>query len=576
MQPARGPGFHSRLAFYILIGVAFAVILVITATKVIFRAPEHDEAELLHAAWLMAHGGRIWIDFFENHAALYVAVNSWIFNTDSVLFALYAKYVHLIVYYLTAYLFGHACCLWLGIADRQRVPFLLLSLLVFVILTWPCDVGMVRPENFSVAALMIGIVSGYYIRAGRAPVDYALSFLSAVCLALAVSLSLRSLFLVIAAAVLIVASLRTHRALVGLLSTACIGVAGVILLDLHVAPLSLYFFWLVDFNGHLRPFHQTLPPAAYSSLAVGLLSIGASCAGLIAGGIAKSRPHVAPALGRIVNRVGKLHVRRLFLAQAVVLIYWAYAFGDNSWGRQSFSGVAVATSFCASVMLALALEFMRPAPSGSPNQGGTGLSSLRTALPSVKARAQAPAAFVVVCLAGIALAGGVIGLAYIAVDKVVAMIARLQPAGMWDDVSLALSEGDYKLQRANDLLPLSESRNLGEWILWSKRECQLFRNERVLLTPPRHPICARDASFYWYGGIHISAMAREHLPFKPRPPFEVAQEIVRVRPVLMDIYFLGDVWPAPKVEALLARDYVLLQSDRLANWAWLRKDFLTR
>jgi hypothetical protein len=89
-----------------------------------------------------------------------------------------------------------------------------------------------------------------------------------------------------------------------------------------------------------------------------------------------------------------------------------------------------------------------------------------------------------------------------------------------------------------------------------------------------------DASFYFYAGEHFRAMADAHSDFTPRPPYAVVQDILRNKPALIDgDYNDGPLGPKelarPDVEKMLQTEYVVINSPRLGNWAWLRKDFPT-
>jgi hypothetical protein len=147
---------------------------------------------------------------------------------------------------------------------------------------------------------------------------------------------------------------------------------------------------------------------------------------------------------------------------------------------------------------------------------------------------------------------------------------------MLRDLALVNDERSFELRDPDELPALSETRNLGEWLLWSKRECAMFRRERILTIPTRHPVCADDASFYWYGGVHIRAMARQHIPFAPHPSYAVLREdILREKPAFIESGFLNDnVLPDPDVTGLLDREYVRIQWGR-NEFAWIRADLLS-
>src|SRR5262249_4054748 len=113
----------------------------------------------------------------------------------------------------------------------------------------------------------------------------------------------------------------------------------------------------------------------------------------------------------------------------------------------------------------------------------------------------------------------------------------------------------------------------------SRRECRLFRNQRVLMVPVRHPVCVEDASFYGYAGEHFRAMADAGVGFVPDPPYDVVGDILKTRPVLIENDTingpLSDRDQAnPQIAELLRRDYTPVHSDISGHWAWIRTDFL--
>jgi hypothetical protein len=306
---------------------------------------------------------------------------------------------------------------------------------------------------------------------------------------------------------------------------------------------------MVQFNSKLLPYTRALWQASYGSIALGLVSIvmtAIGAAGLIFG---RSTPTMA---------LGLLADRRLVSVQVVMVACWAFLFVDHHWGRQSFGAISVATSAYAAVLLAIAFKISE-------------FVSFAMGLQAFKLPRRLQIGLVIVFMIVVA------PFAYWSAGKIGGMVARLQPAGMLTDLHLASNESSYRLRDPNDLPPLSEVRNLGEWLLWSRRYCDLFRNERILTIPTRHPVCARDATYYWYGGIHFRTMARERVAFTPDPPYNVTEDVLKAKPAFIDQGFLDEsVLPEPRVEAMLNNEYVRIRSEPIGNWAWLRKDFVAR
>ncbi|MDB5601058.1 MAG: hypothetical protein JWN71_3102 [Xanthobacteraceae bacterium] len=548
-----------RIALYVVPGFALAGLLAIIVSKVIFRAPEYDEAEVLHASWLIANVGRIWVDVFEHHSPLFNTINARIFDTNAPFFALYAKLTALFSYLLGSFLFALASYLWLNVARRWRLSFLLYAQAAYLFLTWPVDLGVVRPENYSMLALMVGSLFGYGIVNSRSFRFYAYCFFCAFFLAVAVSFSPRTIFLSAAVGLLVIWTRRDRGSWIAFAVMIGLGGGAAIALNLTIAPLSGFLLWMVQFNSKLLPYTRALWQASYGSIAVGLVSVAATCVGLAAfmiGGAA--RQNNGPGRATPATILALLAGRRLLGAQAVMLVCWAFLFVDHHWGRQSFGAIAVATSAYTAVFLAILFKTFDLISIASRMQG--------FALPRLL-----PAALV----AALLIVG--LPLAYWSAGKIGGMVARLQPAGMLTDLAITSNEQSYRLQNPNDLPPLSEAGNLGERLLWSRRYCELFRNERILAIPTRHPVCARDATYYWYGGIHFRAMARERVAFTPDPPYNVAEDVLKTKPAFIDVGFLDEsVLPDPRVEAMLKDAYVPIHSNLIGNWAWLRKDFLER
>jgi hypothetical protein len=532
-----------------------AILIIITSAKVLFLPPEHDEAELLHASWLIAQGGAVWIDFFENHLPLYLEINAALLDPNSPFFVLQAKITALAVYHLTSWIFATEFTHHLELPQTAKPVFIPLAAAIFIVLTWPVDVGMVRPENYAVAAAMAALCVMRLLRFEALLAARAASLCIGLLLAIAVSLSLRSILISAAGAIWFAVMVKDHSRRNGLLLLAVVGAAAIVAVDLHLASFELYYRWMVEFNGQIRPIRRDFPAAAYGSLAILVLSIPCVAVACI---LAWSRNGKASVQARwpSIAWPTRRQVRPLLAIQLVVVMQWLYAFFDNSWGRQSFSGVAVASTVLAVSVLAMIFKACMNLP-----------------MPRI-------------CVADFRRAKGAIALlaalgagataATLAAVKIDAMISRLQPAGTWRDLLLTRQTHEFALAPGEALAPLNESRNLAEWLLWARRQCLLFRNERVLLNATRHPVCVRDVSYYWYGGIHISAMALDGVPFVPIPPYRLAHDVAHLRPVLIDINSLKDFTPAPQVEAMLDQEYRPLRTIRSGHWGWIRNDFATR
>jgi hypothetical protein len=69
-----GRGRHHLLLLAVVAALAVILVLQIEATRAeLGRRPDYDETQFAHEAWLLAHGQRIYRDFFDSHPPLFVA-----------------------------------------------------------------------------------------------------------------------------------------------------------------------------------------------------------------------------------------------------------------------------------------------------------------------------------------------------------------------------------------------------------------------------------------------------------------------------------------------------------------------
>ncbi len=824
-----------RILPYLAPAALLSLLLLRMGSIVITEIPNHDEAELLHASWLMAHGAIPWIDFFENHSPIYLWLNAKLLSPDAVFYVVQARVFHFLIYLCGAALFAWACYVWLGVERAFSRSFLLLSAIVYFSLTWPVDFGLVRPEAYAFAVLFCGAVFAH-AKSARS-----LMF-GGVLLALAATLSPRAAPLSVIVELVCIARLSGYRARVQLLMIFAAGAALTVLLNAAAAPLDGFYRWLINFDGHIRPYRRALPTAAFTSVSIALLALTVSAVAPI---------FIKPVHIRSVQAtLGRL-ATALAIGPPVIIGMWAYVFLDKSWGREGFGGIAVASAFYVCVLIAVGQRLYRrrglkrfllwlvltfsqgisvlwkagasPAPetflikhdrlrvrpivwrwrqaglagilivaigglfrvglgsglmhwvhaapawlhrqfADTPQvppllrenisvlryflwpgwilvpgffilaalalHGAFGLSPWRRALnAAIALRVQ----FVLLAVGGAALLGMVLGgaphlaapligwpPAGLATGFAVAMaVAVVWPSLRWSmgvfaaviagggiglgglppakvafgaaigiavplllrwffarralvffvdaegrikplpgpswrristlPVDLALpsdrrgpiviskllatgfmlltclglgallhiedtvldeagrlnekgnlaafqavrDENAVPLTQAEDLLPLTQAMNLGQWVQWSRRYCMLLRNDHVAMDPNWHPVCVRDSSFYWYGGGPIQAMRKEHVPFVPSPPFAVDRDLMKTRPVLIDAMYLAqngyppdlgarapeDMFPArngysPAFSAMLTQDYVPLKDRDHQVWAFARRDWL--
>ena len=810
-----------------------AALLAAIGTIVTIEPLGHDESELLHAAYLVAHGAVPWVDFFENHSPIYFWINAHLLAPDSILFAFYARLFHFTIYLLGACLFGIAGALWLDIERRLRWPFLLLSLTVYLPLSWTVQLGIVRPEGLSFAALFSAAIAAHYAALSGANRLWHLA--CGTLLALSALISMRTVPLCAIIGLLAILRAGGNCARVGVGALLAVGALPVIAWMAMTAPISGYYLWLIDFNGHYVPYApRKLPTSAYFSIGVDLLAIAATT---IAATLLWAQNRGAAIAERLIATAGRRSVIALLVAGGAIALCWIFVLADPVWGAQGFTGIVVASTFYICTLMWIAFRHYRdggpeifllwlglasmdwlsgivramrspgrPRPQGRhavpfaigvvvsvaaamyilphlPYPGPIGrliilvqqrqsvrldlataigwpgwiliplglgllaLTPLFSATASRQCRAYATALairiqFVLVAIsatdllaailqdaaiwlhlrhgpspdtanavaAAVALglqwpgtrpvgwgyvavavfaqfalalsspsqaaAGALLGIVTVitirnwcaargfmfAVDRRGRVISRPGPSlrriGMlfsralgiarpphtdattphdpsWRKLPrppersqicedprtpfigvtaatlcfalicwgltqtpnftslryelslqhpdynfaylhLALTEDPYQLHALEELIPLNERQNLGQWILWSHRYCQLLANETVEMRPTMHPVCVKDASFYWYGGQDILRMWDAHVPFTPQPPYNLANDIRKNKPAIMDVIFLQLNIPSRDLDPMLAREYVRLGDPNDKDSILVRKDWLRR
>jgi hypothetical protein len=82
-----------------------------------------------------------------------------------------------------------------------------------------------------------------------------------------------------------------------------------------------------------------------------------------------------------------------------------------------------------------------------------------------------------------------------------------------------------------------------------------------------HPVCVKDASYFWYGANQVIATQNHYQDFLPTPAPELAKDILRNRPLALSKRFLGhNSVNGSEINALLESSY----DDE--GWVWLRRD----
>jgi len=342
-------------------GLVVTSLIVMTGAIALLDVPSFDEMEMMHVFYLLWNGKTLWVDFFEHHSPLYFWLNSHLLSPGWVLFALEARAFHFLIFAATSFLFALTCERLFAIEHHIRMPFRLLCLIAFVSFSWPTDIGAVRPDTYAFFVLMCGTVLAC---PAKRPTKLILlrSVAIGACFAAAISFSPRTLPFVAGFLALTLVLQRKWSDRFAHASALAGGVLLVVVADFLIAPPEGYYRWLVEFNGHLRPLRRDIPGAATSCVGIAVLavlSIGLASIRMLRG-----------------RRREPSHETIMLLATAIVVILsWIYLFADNSWGRQSFGGVAVATAFLVCCLISIPLRvfgFSFPSSLASPPALTTG------------------------------------------------------------------------------------------------------------------------------------------------------------------------------------------------------------
>jgi hypothetical protein len=139
-----------RVAAALLAGLVLALQLVSIVRRA-DRAPDKDEPEYLHAAWLMSHGERVYESFFEHHPPFLFAALESVASDD------------VPAYFVRARLLSGACA-WLALASfaailwrlRPEAAPIALALLFIAQPLWTAGLTAARVEPFAMAFFWAG------------------------------------------------------------------------------------------------------------------------------------------------------------------------------------------------------------------------------------------------------------------------------------------------------------------------------------------------------------------------------------------------------------------------------------
>lgn len=539
----------------------------------LYLRPGYDEVEFLHAGWLLAHGKQVFVEFFEHHSPLLFWFLSQILDVDSAWYAPAARLIFLGMLVLSAILFARGMTQWLGLAQgagRRRVAWIAYIAFLAVIVASATDVNrpdmveLIRPETVALLAVILAWHAGRYVGAADPWRAWPACFAWIGAALLSVALTPRALPAAIILILMWEPALVSFGQRIRLWAVGLACVAAIAVAHLSFAPPFELYDWLVAFNGMVRPTHRIFPWGP------GILSIALSLA-IVLGRLyfeisarARDPRSMAYALG---------NDRRLRLLEALIVVQWVWVLVDRRWFAYSFTflGLFVVVwyvTFAARVLVpgdrAPAIDAASPPGRWKP----------------VRLRAT-PVVALAVCL----------------------MLWTTPPLwkpmeiyrfrSVWaaaSDLSAAVSTPEKAARRLDEsAAPISRFNlervhDLGAWVLASQGLCAALHGQAGLFEVRYHPVCADDASYYWFMPEILTTMHLAGSPFEYYHDFDNIEhrynptaDILRARPAVIVGTILDDggntesglrftLFPNPELEALLRRDYVDIK------WASVRRD----
>lgn len=233
----------------VLLIVAVAVVG-LQGLRMLVQPIDYDAMEFLRAGWMMAKGKQPFIDFFQNHSPLYLALLAHAYDPLSPYYPIWTLVSHQLVIVAAAGLFATTLAgLVSPVPGYGRRPLVLGGFILFVALSPIIRGAIIRPET--PAILMAMVAWALCCRQGW------LSVLATMgSLGLAVLLSPRAApfgLAVLAWAVWQAPSCRR----VGRFMVAGVVAGAALLYGLsRVARLDLVWHWVVEFNRHLTVLHH--------------------------------------------------------------------------------------------------------------------------------------------------------------------------------------------------------------------------------------------------------------------------------------------------------------------------------
>jgi len=223
-----------RAAAAILLVILFALQAWAIA-RLATREPNIDEIETLHASWLMAKGGQLYVSFFEHHSPLLYAAVERVASDDVVAFFERARLLSGAFGIIA--LLAFAALLW---RVRPEAPVIAVGLVFASAMLWTLDFADVRAEPFALAFFWTGAALVLLPRnaiAGGIGVAF---------VAMAAMWSPKWPLCSLVVVAFWIADLHRHR-LVAIATAIALTMAALFVMS-RIAPLDRTWFFMVGFN----------------------------------------------------------------------------------------------------------------------------------------------------------------------------------------------------------------------------------------------------------------------------------------------------------------------------------------
>jgi hypothetical protein len=514
-----------------------AAIFAITITFVTFinsvcAPPINDEVEFLHAAWLMQHGERLFIDFFEHHSPLFFELLARGFYPDVVRNVVLVRLTCTFSFILSAILFSFVFSEE-GAADAPGLTRTrrLIFYIVFVVLLWLCATNEIRPETFAVLSLTLSVFISRWISNPKPLWKATVLFTSILCLGFAVAFSPR--MIVPAAAVVFWIFYRIDHSWASwgtaALATLLAG-AAVITTMLMTASYSDISFWYLTFSRLMLPINRSLPTYDPSVLirllALGIIALRLSLIAVIFCSVVRGSDRFSTTM--LALTTPRLMIFELLLALSLIALYL-----EHRWFPQSLVPIALVEALWSGTVVWIVIRE----------------AVLRKNVFRIRL---AQSVFVIVAL------GVIVG----------SSAQALLRSGVSPNFDL-VSPGTTTEMTASELKKLDpdQATNLFDWSRRVRAVCSILSNDLGLFSTWDHPVCVKDASYYWYGAHLVNETHNYYRHFLPTRIPNLKADIVSLRPLAISKSFVIQ----NRVDDRELGTYVASYYDD-DGWIWLRRN----